>query len=128
MDFSLSCASLAAEVYNTVVGSSALTVGANCFVDFVPDKPDELVAVIGLAGYADRTQPVRGKEFQVVSRSKRVERAKNYITVISSQIDKTVNMVPGFCGRIKATQEDADRGYDKEGRIIFSQHFILTTV
>lgn len=122
-----SCASIIASTYNTRVGSTALVVATNCFAGVVPDKPDSLVTVLTLPGFADRTQPVRNKEFQVVCRGKHYGVVEAAMRIINEELDTKVNLIPGFCGRIKAQTEDPEAGYDKEGRIIFTQQFVLTT-
>lgn len=124
------CVNYLVSAYNTEVGSTAFTVGVNAFAAVIPDEPTEMLAVVSLPGFADRTQPVRGREFQVILRgkSRNVGDLRSKMTTLTSLLDKKTNILSGNCGRIKATQEDPDSGLDGKERYVLTQQFILTTI
>lgn len=118
------------STYNTLVGTTVLTVGTNLFAGELPDQPDFAVLLEPDAAARDPKSKIRRPEFNLVVRTPKRDagRAIQLVSDLTDILGSAVNPVAGHPCFIRSIQEPARGGYDAQGRIINVTRFVIWSV
>lgn len=102
------------------------TVGTNIFYGFLPDTPDNAIAIYDTSGRPSELHEIDRPNFQVVVRNTSYANAASVIESIQALLQNVTNTTINsqFYASISNLQAPFSAGWDSEKRVEFKQNYV----